>query len=60
MMDVVYDLIDLKTGETVGNFPKRGDAVYHAMVNRTLPLPDSEWDDEFDIVERKLLSTKGK
>ena len=45
----------IRKGRAVATFLTRKDAVYYCKVNQTLPLPNYEWEDEFEIVENVLL-----
>lgn len=45
----------IRRGSAIATFDTRKDAVYYCKVNQSLPLPNYEWDDEFEIVEKVLL-----
>jgi hypothetical protein len=38
-----------KDNKFLSSFDTRKDAVFYCKVNQTLPLPDYEWEDEFEI-----------
>lgn len=46
-----FNVYQLKDGKLLQRFDSRKDAVYFCKVNQSLPLPDYEWEDEFEIRE---------
>jgi hypothetical protein len=44
-----FQVFRIKDEQFMGEFKTRKDAVYFCKVEQTLPLPDYEWEDEFDI-----------
>jgi hypothetical protein len=48
---MLFEVFRRKGGQFVRAFRARKDAVYFCKVEQTLPTPDYEWEDEFEIRE---------
>lgn len=48
----MYKIYRRKNGELLACFSSRKEAVFYCKVNQTLPTPDYEWEDEFEIQEQ--------
>jgi hypothetical protein len=48
---MLFEVFRRKGGQLVKAFRSRKNAVYFCKVEQTLPTPDYEWEDEFEIRE---------